>query len=484
VSNSAASTQPRALSRVPSGVPGLDEILGGGFLKSGVYILQGSPGAGKTILANHACFAHAAAGGNVVYVTMLAESHARLMQHMRSFQFFDESLVPARVYYVSGFNALRTGGLEGIVSLLRNEMRAHHAGLLVLDGLVMAATAASSSEELKLFVGQIQSHATLSGCTALLLTSDDAERPASAEQTMVDGILTLKERSCGSARERELEVVKFRGSSTLRGGHAFRIGAEGIVVYPRFESARRSSPGAAIGARGLSTGVEGLDRMFEIGGLPEGGVAVATGYSGSGKTTLALHFLSRCSAAEPGLFYTFYESPEFLLQIADLAGLPCRALHDGGLLHFAWQPFGENLLDELAYSLFDAIRRTGAKRVVIDGLGGFMVAPSYDGRDGSFLAALANELRRSGATSLITSEERDWRGRSFPIGTATMSALADTLVTLGVDEEAGRLRRTITIGKARNTRCDLRVRDSVLTPSGLRIVDPGGDGIPAGKAGA
>jgi len=68
---------------------------------------------------------------------------------------------------------------------------------------------------------------------------------------------------------------------------------------------------------------------------------------------------------------------------------------------------------------------------------------------------------------VVTCEERDWRGRSFPIGTSTMSALADTLVTLGVDEEGGRLRRTITIGKARNTRCDLRVRDSVLTANAV-----------------
>ena len=69
-------------SRIASGVPGLDAILRGGFLKDGIYIIQGSPGAGKTILANQICFHHASNGGRVLYVTLLAESHARMLQHI------------------------------------------------------------------------------------------------------------------------------------------------------------------------------------------------------------------------------------------------------------------------------------------------------------------------------------------------------------------------------------------------------------------
>ena len=85
------------LERVSTGIPGLDEVIQGGFLKSGVYILQGVPGAGKTILANQIAHRHVAGGGKVVYVTLLAESHARLMQHMGAFSFFEPSAVPDRV---------------------------------------------------------------------------------------------------------------------------------------------------------------------------------------------------------------------------------------------------------------------------------------------------------------------------------------------------------------------------------------------------
>ena len=147
---------PPPLPRIASGIPGLDAVTGGGFLQSGVYILQGAPGAGKTILANHVVHRHASAGGKVVYVTLLAESHARLLQHMEGFAFFDPSALADRIYYVSAFNALRSGGLPGVVELLRKEMRSRQAGILVLDGLVMAASAAQSDEELKLFVSDIQ----------------------------------------------------------------------------------------------------------------------------------------------------------------------------------------------------------------------------------------------------------------------------------------------------------------------------------------
>lgn len=454
---------PAAPSRIATGVPGLDEVTGGGFIKSGVYILQGAPGAGKTILANQIVHHHAAAGGHVVYVTMLAESHGRLLQHMQGFDFFDAAALPEKVYYISAFNALRAGGLKGVVDLLRTEMRSRRAGIVVLDGLVMAASAAQSDEALKVFISEIQAHATLTGCTTLLLTSEHADRPVSAEQTMVDGILLLRERAYGPRRERNLEVVKFRGSATLRGNHAFQIGSRGITVHPRLEAARRESTGDAIEAQGLSTGVAALDAMWDIGGYARGSVTAVSGPSGSGKTTLALHYLAQASAQEKGLFFGFYESPEMLARMAQVAGVAQR----GGTSHveYLWVPFGENVLDGLAAELLERVRQTGAARVVVDSVGGFMAAPAFAERGGPFFAALMNELRRLGATTLVTVEEDDSAGDRL-LGTATMSALADSLVQLIVRNE-GRVRRFAAIRKSRVARCDLRVRELVLTPSGL-----------------
>src|SRR5688500_16357784 len=102
---------PSALERLPSGVPGLDVVLGGGFFRAGVYIVQGLPGSGKTILANQICYSHVAAGGAAVYVSLLAESHARMLQHIRSLSFFDERAIPDRLSYLSAFNDLEAEGL-------------------------------------------------------------------------------------------------------------------------------------------------------------------------------------------------------------------------------------------------------------------------------------------------------------------------------------------------------------------------------------
>ena len=461
---------PPPLPRIASGIPGLDAVTGGGFLQSGVYILQGAPGAGKTILANHVVHRHASAGGKVVYVTLLAESHARLLQHMEGFAFFDPSALADRIYYVSAFNALRSGGLPGVVELLRKEMRSRQAGILVLDGLVMAASAAQSDEELKLFVSDIQAHSTLTGCTTLLLTSEHADRPVSAEQTMVDGILLLRERAWGARRERSIEVVKFRGSRTLRGTHAFQILPEGIVVYPRLEAVRRTPPPAA--APGVvSSGVPDLDALFAIGGLARGSITAVSGPSGSGKTTLALHFVAQAGVQEKALYLGFYESPEMLARMAEVTGLAQAGRLRDGSVDFLWFPFGENMLDGVAAQLLEGIDRAGATRVAIDGVGGFVAATGYAERGGSFFAALTNALRERGVTTLVTVEEQDASGIRL-LDTPTMSALADTVVDLELRHE-GAVRRFASIRKSRLSRCDLRLRELVLTDAGLVLAGEG-----------
>ena len=94
------------MSRVDTGVPGFDTILNGGLFKSGVYIIEGAPGSGKTILGNQICFHRAAAGESTVYVTLLAESHTRMIAHLRGMEFFRPELIASAIYYISAFKVL------------------------------------------------------------------------------------------------------------------------------------------------------------------------------------------------------------------------------------------------------------------------------------------------------------------------------------------------------------------------------------------
>src|SRR5215472_1440730 len=137
------------IKRVPTHVPGLDAILCGGFLSGGVYLIQGSAGAGKTVLASQIVYSHAAQGSRALFVTVLGENHGRMMAHLRSMRFFDQSLVPDGVTYISAYQALDENkeGLRGLTALLAGEVRVRGAVLLVLDGLSAVEAKAGSSFE-------------------------------------------------------------------------------------------------------------------------------------------------------------------------------------------------------------------------------------------------------------------------------------------------------------------------------------------------
>src|SRR6201997_2411723 len=140
------------LKRLPTGVPGLDTVLRGGFLRGGIFIVQGSPGAGKTILGNQICFHHVARGGRALYVTLLAENHARMLLHIGQLGFFEEAVIPERLYYISAFRVLEQEGLPAVMSVLRREVQARRASLLVLDGLSAIEETADSSRAFKKFI--------------------------------------------------------------------------------------------------------------------------------------------------------------------------------------------------------------------------------------------------------------------------------------------------------------------------------------------
>jgi circadian clock protein KaiC len=228
-------SQPPPLARVPSGVAGLDVILHGGFLQGGIYILQGAPGAGKTILGNQIAFYHGAAGGRGIYLTLLGEVHTRMFAHLNTLSFFDPTVIGDALYYVSGYGALEQAGLAELLKLVQRLIRERHAMLLVVDGLSTARAFAESDLVFEQFIQQLHAFCDLVGCTTLLITGRDSHR-SHPEHTMVDGLIDLSRARVGLRTARELEVLKGRGTDFLEGHHDYTITAVGIVVYPRTEA--------------------------------------------------------------------------------------------------------------------------------------------------------------------------------------------------------------------------------------------------------
>ena len=454
--------------RLPSGVPGLDTILNGGFYQSGVYIIQGQPGAGKTILANQLCFAHAARGGKAAYVTLLTESIPRMFENLSTMTFFDEDRSPEQIYYVSAFNVLESQGLQGLIHLLRGEIRKRNPSVLILDGMVSAAEKAKDGMEFRKFIHELQGYASLFPCTIFLLGTTSTESSVQVEHTMVEGLIDLVDTTPDTESQRFLQVTKFRGGSFIGGRHAFTISSAGAEIFPRLESLISAPPVQIDDREPLSTGVAGVDRMSGIGGLRSSSSTLVMGHGGAGKTALGAHFLGGCSREEPGLLFGFNEPPEEVLRNAGDHGVGLAKLVAGGVLHAHWRPNVENILDELGHHLLRMVEKHGVRRVFIDGLNGFVASTVYPQRTDRFITALTLELRRLGATSIFTIESTNQAGH-LPPTVARLPALFDNLIQLRALEVGSRVTRLLSVTKMRGCNFDDSLHEYRFGPSGLIV---------------
>jgi len=469
------------IERLRSAVPGLDQILGGGLFRTGVYIIQGLPGCGKTILANQICYGHVAEGGAAVYVTLLAESHSRMIQHLSTLSFFDVKAFPDKLAYISAFHDLETSGLKGLMSVLRREMRARKVGVLVLDGLV-AASEGASDIDLKKFVHELQSIAVLQDCTVLLLTSGNIHRMA-AEHTMVDGLIELEDKLFDARSERSIQIRKFRGAGPLRGKHSLRIDNDGITVFPRIESLYRSAASETMPDQVTTSGIPSLDAQLSAKGIPTASSTVVIGSTGTGKTTMGVQFLHASTPEEPGLHLSFFEGPDRIRSKARSLGLALDALEASGAVELMWQSPGEALLDEIAERLLAAVTRRNVRRLVIDGLSGFLESAVYQERINRFFSCLVNELRSRRATVLMTLETRDVVSSviSMPWG---VSGLVDNLFFLRFVHDEGHVERLLTIVKMRDTDYQAGLRRLRIDSQGMHIAGTyraDGDVIPSAQ---
>jgi len=463
---------PRAarLTRLPTGVAGFDRILNGGFFQGGLYIITGPPGAGKTILGNQLCFHHLASGGRAVFVTVLTESHSRMLAHLSTLSFFDPAPIGDTLLYLSGYSVLLSEGLTGLLKLLRQVIRDQAATILVLDGLTNAEAAAGAPLELKQFLHDLHAFTEISSCTTFLLDHYEGEMLVRPEHTTVDGVVALSSHRVSVRSIREIEIWKLRGTAFVEGRHFCTITNAGITVYPRTEVVLDGSPFDISSERGRRTfGVAQLDVMLQ-GGLLTGSNTVVVGPSGSGKTLLGLHFLTAgAQAGERGLYAGLYEPPPDLIAKADKVGLEMSRWAAAGQIAFHWQPVVENSLDVVVAQLLQVIEAQGIQRVFMDGLQGLQALTAYPERLNRFLTALSNELRIRQITTVSTIEMRDILSPTVVIPIDGLSALADNLILLRQVELRSQLYRLLSILKVRASDYDTAIREFQITNQGIEV---------------
>lgn len=458
------------LSRLPTHVPGLDAVLGGGLLEGDAYLVAGEPGTGKTTLGNHLAFAHAGAGGTAVVATLQTESHDRLLAHLRGLGFADPAVVGGRLRYVSLLDPRQEGGLDGVLESLRGVLRQLEPSLLVVDGLGGASRPGEPDVDQGGFVHQLRSQAALRRCTTALLAGD---REAEAIAPHVDGILRLSNELAGSRDVRWLRVAKLRGSRSLGGRHRFTIDDGGVAVSPRLEATRTELvPDWHDPTERAPLGVAGLDAMLD-GGLSIGSSTQVLGTPGAGKTMLGLHFLVEgARRGERGLMAGFQETAPALASTAGRAGMDVAAHLASGELRVLWRSPLELSPDAWAWELLAAVEEHRPRRLVIDAFTDLVRRLDVPARQTEFAGALTSELRHRGVTSLHMLEIDAFAGREVTTPIPSISATMDTGILLRSVEVRSRLRRLVSVLKHRQSPFDPTIREFAIGPTGMVVGEP------------
>jgi circadian clock protein KaiC len=460
-----------ALRRLATGISGLDRVLGGGLVEAGVYLIEGASGTGKTILSSQIAFDLAGRGCKVVFVTLIAEAHGKLLQHLATLDFFDERLVPSRVMFLSGYQALLDHGLHGLLEFVATTVHHEQPSLLVIDGFSTVNDFAPEAGSLGRFVHNLNALVAAARCTTLLLAQDRGHSNASPEHALVDGFLELSVFRRDVRRARELEVHKMRGSAPVAGTHVFTITGKGVQLFPRLESmVTRERPVPDEPCERLAFGLAELDRMIG-GGLWLGSTTSVLGAPGAGKTLFGMQFLAAGIArGEPCLYFGFFESPDRLLAKAAAVGNDLHAACDAGLLRVVWQPPVELFLDELAARLLAEVRSRKVTRLFIDGMEGFTESILHRERISTFLTALTVELRGLDVTTLV-SEELPLFSESINHTRSTLSAVAENILLLRYVEITSEVQRLFSIMKLRESSFDSSIRPFAISSRGIEMLE-------------
>jgi circadian clock protein KaiC len=462
--------QLKTLQRLPTGIPGLDMLLGGGLFRGGTYLVMGAPGTGKTILGNQLCFSHAASRGRVIYITLLTETHADLLTYLQSLEFFNRDVIGDTLHYFNGYAALEKEGVQGLIAYLRQVILQHRPTLLVIDALTTVEVAAESNWVFRRFLQDLHVFAQSVGCTIVMLTPSDEESRLHPEHMMVDGLIELSNVRVGHRVMRYLHIHKFRGSGFIQGRHLLDITSAGITIYPRTEAILTSpNPLTEASSERLPFGIDAFDKMLK-GGLLSGSITLLAGMQGSGKTSFSLHFLATGARAnEPELYFSFYEMPSHLIRNADQLGLQFSDYNQTGVLNILWQQAYEHSADALAEKLLENVRRRKVKRLVIDGFVGFEQSIDDPDRLKFFLTALMNELRSLNVTTLICVEIPQLFGLTTQLPLGGLSTIADNIIFLRLVELQSRLHRAVSILKMRRSGYDPAIRQFFITDQGVQI---------------
>jgi circadian clock protein KaiC len=458
--------------RVCTGIPGLDDILGGGLTKNRVYLLEGSPGTGKTTLALQFLMEGVSKGEKSLYITLsesveelneIADSHGWDVSGITIFELVnDAGLDPDSEQSIFHPSEVELG--ETTKSIM-SEVDRVMPSRVVFDSLSELRLLAQNPLRYRRQILAIKNYFSTRKCTVILLDDKTSEAGDQQLHSIAHGVVVLEQLAQEFGKERRrLNIVKMRGIKFRGGYHDFILDTGGLIVFPRLIAAEH---GADFTPSSRLTGSAGLDALLG-GGLVSGTSTLFLGPSGIGKTTLVVRtILAALQRGESAVLYLFDEGLGTLLVRSAALGMDIRPYMESGKLAIHHIDPAELAPGQFAHMLRDAVEERGVSFIAIDSLNAYLQSMPGEKHLILQMHELLSYLNNQGVTTVLVLGQHGMIGemRSH----IDVSYLADATVLLRFFETNGRLHRAITVIKSRTNAHEQAIRELQFNKDGVVV---------------
>jgi len=458
------------------GVQGLDDITVGGLARGRLFLLEGSPGTGKTTIAMQFLKAGAELGERSLYITLSetedelrasAASHGWSLDGIDVFELvppeslLDEDQQQSLLYS----SDLELGETTKRIFESFENVRPER---VVLDSLSEIRLLAQSSLRYRRQILALKHYFARSGATVLMLDDLSSEANDRTMHSVAHGVIRLEELSPEyGAERRRLRVIKYRGQRYRGGNHDFVIDTGGVRVFPRLVSAEHRG---RFDRNVLASESAELNALLG-GGIERGSSTLILGPSGTGKSLLTISFvLSALHRGERAAMFVFDEELGLLFERAKGLGIDLEELSEDGQLIIEQVDAAELTPGELSERVRRCVEENSARTVVIDSLNGYQAAMPEEKSLVLHMHELLQYLNRQGASTFLTVAQHGLVGdMKSPVD---VTYLADTVILLRYFEARGRVRRAISVIKKRTGAHEDTIREYRIGNRGFTLGEP------------
>ena len=459
--------------RASTGIEGLDDILGGGFARGRLHLVQGAPGAGKTTLALQFLLTGAARGESGLLIS-LSETEDELRATASSHGW---SLDSIHIHDVSALEQLASLDFQqSVFQPAEVELTETTRKLLALvEEIKPARVVFDPITELRLLAGDpvryrrqifALKQAFANHGSAVLLIEDRID-PEQSAASLVHSIIELEQEALAFGPDRRrLRVQKFRGHPFREGFHDVSIDTGGLRVYPALLAAEHRR---RFIARQISSDLPALDSLLG-GGLDEGTSTLLMGPSGIGKSSVAMQYASAAARrGELATFLMFDERPETLFARATGLGLDFKEQVDAGRIEARPIAASELSLGQFVDLIRTAVEQRNARLVVIDSLSGYLAAMPGEAFLMLQLHELLMYLGQKAVTTLLVYGQKGLFTVAPAVSDLDVSYLTDNVLLFRYYEYNGEVRQAVSVFKRRGGPHERTIRDLHLASTGIEI---------------